>query len=664
MTLYLSALAILVAGGAAALALAPRAPGRALTVAAAAAALGCAAGLAAVFPVLAGAPALELSVPWGVPLAHLHLRVDALAAFFQVVIFGLGIATAVFGRGYMREHAARRSLGSFLFFFNVLLAAMSAVVAARHAVVFLVAWEVMTVSSFLLVAFEHHDPSVRAAGRLYLVASHLGVTAIAALFLLLGRGAGSLDFDAFAAARGAGAPATLLFALAVLGFGVKAGLFPLHVWLPEAHPAAPSHVSALMSGALVKTGVYGLLRALELLPPAPAGWGLALAVIGAAGALTAIALALSQRDLKRTLAYSTVENVGIIAIGLGAGMTGLALGWDRLAGLALCGALLHVWNHALMKGLAFLGAGAIAHATGTRDLEGMGGLLRRMPVSGALFALAAAALSALPPLNGFASEWLVYLGLLEAARGAPGAGALVASAGLAAVAIVGAVAAIAFTRAAGIALLGQPRSAGAAGAHDPAPSMLAPLSALAALCVLLGVLPRLALPFVARAAAQLGVGEGAALSASSEALEGVALVAFVALGVGAAVAAARWVLLRRRERRAAQTWGCGFARPTSRMQYGAASYVQLFVRGLLPAGLQPVVRASAPHGLLPRRASFSLDAQDPARTRLFEPLFRALAERSARLRQLQQGRLNLQLLYTFAALVALLLLLAIRTRSP
>jgi formate hydrogenlyase subunit 3/multisubunit Na+/H+ antiporter MnhD subunit len=662
MSLYLASLAILVAGGAAAFALSFRSPAGALTVASASAAVGCAVGLAAVAPVLAGGPPLDLSAAWAVPLGQVHLRVDALAAFFQVVIFGLGIVTALFGREYLRAHAARRSLGSFLLFFNVLLAAMSAVVAARHAVLFLVAWEVMSVSSFLLVAFEHGDREVRAAARLYLVASHLGVTAIVALFLLLGRGAGSLDFDAFAAARGAAAPATLLFALGVVGFGVKAGLFPMHVWLPEAHPAAPSHVSALMSGALVKTGVYGLLRTLEFLPPAPVGWGLALAAIGVAGALTGIALALSQRDLKRTLAFSTVENVGIIALGLGAGMSGLALGWNALAGLALCGALLHVWNHALMKGLAFLAAGAIVHGAGTRDLERMGGLLRRMPASGALFLIAAAALSALPPLNGFASEWLVYLGLLDAARGAPGAGALIACAGLAAVAIVGAVAAVAFTRAAGIALLGEPRGEGAARAHDPGPMMLAPLAALAGLCLLLGFLPRVALPFVARAAGHLGVGEAASLAAANEALGGVLPVALGALAIGLAVALARLVLLRRGERRAAPTWGCGFARPTSRMQYGASSYAQLFVRTLLPKDLQPVASTSAPHGLFPRRASLALRPQDPARERFFDPFFRALADRSARLRQFQQGRLNLQLLYTFAALVALLLLLAIRTR--
>jgi formate hydrogenlyase subunit 3/multisubunit Na+/H+ antiporter MnhD subunit len=660
-TAYLASLAVLAGGGLAALLLARRAPGAALAAWAGSAALGALAGLGAALPPLAGGPAPELRAAWAAPLAELHLRIDALAAFFLVVVFGVALATAAFGRSYLASHAGRRSLGAHLLFFNLLVAAMSLVLTARHATLFMVAWEAMTVASFLLVTFEHEDPAVRSAGRLYLVASHLGGAAILALFLLLARGAGSLDFDAFAAARHGAAPATLLFALAVAGFGVKAGLFPLHVWLPEAHPAAPSHVSALMSGALVKTGLYGILRVLGFLPAPPAGWGIALALVGAAGALSGIALALGQRDLKRLLAWSTVENVGLVAAGLGAGLAGLAGGSGALGALALCGALLHVWGHAATKGLAFLGAGALAHAAGTRDLERMGGLLRRLPLAGGLFVLAAAGLSALPPLAGFASEWLVYLGLLDVALHGSGAAALAACATFVVLAVVGAFALVVFTRAAGVALLGEPRSEEAARAHEPGPGLLAPLAGLAAACLVLGAFPGAALPSVARVAGEIA-GVPIAPPAGAEALAGAARVALLALGVAAAaIALARRRLLAGRARASGATWGCGFALPGPRMQYTAGSYAQL-AAALLPAALRPRDRVEAPAGALPRRARFALERGDPALTRLFDPLFRRIADRSARLRQLQQNRLNLQLLYTFATLVGLAVALAIRAR--
>jgi formate hydrogenlyase subunit 3/multisubunit Na+/H+ antiporter MnhD subunit len=664
-TLYLVALAILVAGGLAALAASAR-PRLALGIGSASAAIGSAVGLAAALPGLYGPP-VALDLPWPVPNGALALGLDPLSALFSTVVFALGLATAVFGAGYLRGHAGRRPLGVFALFFNVLVASMGLLLVARQAVLFLVAWEVMTVASFLLVAFEHEETSVRTAARTYLVASHLGTAALFALFLALGAAAGSLRFDAFAAAAsaGAGLPAALLFALALVGFGTKAGLVPLHVWLPEAHPAAPSHVSALMSGALVKMGVYGLLRATTFLPAPPLVHGLALAGVGLAGAVAALALALSQRDIKRVLAYSTVENVGLIALATGLGLAGAALGAPAVAALGVAGALLHVWNHALMKGLAFLGAGALAHGAGTRDLERMGGLLRRLPATGTLLVLAAAALAGLPPLNGFVSEWLLYVGLLRAGETAPASLALLGWLALATLAFVGAVAAAAFTRLVGIALLGAPRSAAAASAHEGGPLLLAPLALLGAGNVAVALFPAQAVALVVPAAAVvLRVPEADvafALAPAVAALAGPMRLGLCALLLlGAALVALSRRALSRRDVRASSTWSCGFSAESARIQYTAASYSELATRSVSPGPLRPALSVTAPEGLFPLGARFASEADDPARARVFEPAFAWAAEWFGRLRRFQQARLNLQLLYVVATILVLSALLLLR----
>ncbi len=596
MTLHLVALAVLVAGGMAALALARR-PALALRAATASAVAGSALGLAAAVAALGGGER-SFAHAWTAPLAAFRVGLDPLSAYFQVALFALAIPAVLFGAAYMRPHLSRRGLPSFLFFQNLLIAAMALVFSARQAVLFLVAWEVMAVASFMLVVFEHEEAEVRAAGLVYLVASHIGTAFLLALFVLLGREAGSFDFEAFAALRGAPAvPAALLFALALVGFGTKAGLVPLHVWLPEAHPAAPSHISALLSGVMIKTGLYGIVRVLLWLAPAPAGYGLVLAGVGLVGALGAIVLALGQRDVKRVLAYSSVENVGIIALGIGVAVAATARGEPVVATLAWAGALLHVWNHALMKGLAFMAAGAVVHAAHGRDLERMGGLLARLPRTASLLLVGLAALAALPPLNGFSSEWLVYLGLLRAG--------------------------------------------------------------------ILGLFPDAALRAAAPVLAQVTRSPPAAVAARlAPALRSLAVpsrVAFAALllaagGIALAVLRARAA----REVDFGETWGCGFSRPTARMQYTGSAFAQFFLSGLAPRMLQPRGRVVPPKGVLPARANARFEAKDPARTRLFDPIFRALGDRASRLRRYQAQRLNLQLLYTVATLLALAALLVLK----
>jgi hydrogenase-4 component B len=661
--LHLTALGLLVAGGVAALALA-RWPALALRVGTASAVGGSAVGLVAAVAALVSGGEERLALPWTAPLAAFRVGVDPLSAFFQVALFALAIPAALYGQSYMRPHLARRGLPGFLFFQNLLIASIALVFSARQAVLFLVAWEVMAIASFLLVVFEHDDAEVRGAGFVYLVASHLGTAFLFALFVLLGREARSFDFEAFAALRGStAAPAALLFGLGLVGFGTKAGLVPLHVWLPEAHPAAPSHISALLSGIMIKTGVYGIVRVLLWLAPAPAGFGLVLAAVGLGGALVAITLALGQRDLKRVLAYSSVENVGIIALGIGVAVVATARAEPVTAALAWAGALLHVWNHAAMKGLAFMGAGAVAHAAHGRDIERMGGLLARLPRTASLLLLGLAALAALPPLNGFSSEWLVYLGLLRSAVASTGGGSILAWVAVATLAFVGGVAAIAFTRLGGVALLGAPRSPQAEAAREPSAGLWGPLAALAALCAGLGLLPDLALRLAAPALAQVSGGAGVAgqLAPALHALAVPLRVAFATLLL-AAVAVASLAARARARRPVAEgeTWGCGFTRPTARVQYTGASFGQLFLSGLAPRAFQPRGRIVPPKGILPARAAARFESQDPARTRLFDPIFRGLGDRASRLRRYQAQRLNLQLVYTVATLLAFAALLALR----
>ena len=352
--------------------------------------------------VLLGGSVLQFRFPWPVPYGEFFIELDPLSAWFLLPTFLLSALSAIYGVGYLRPWLGRRSLGPVWFFYGLLVLGMMLVLLARNAVLFLFAWELMAVASFFLVTFEHERPSVREAGWIYLVATHLGTAFLLAFFLLLGRETGSMDFDVWAAqgihTQGL---ASVLFLLAVVGFGTKAGFMPLHVWLPEAHPAAPSHVSALMSGVMIKTGIYGLLRAFTFLGTPPLWWGWLLIAIGLTSGVLGMLFALAQHDLKRMLAYSSVENIGIIALGLGVGLLGMSTASPLLMVLGFGGALLHVLNHALFKGLLFLGAGAVVQRTGTHEIDQLGGLLKRMPWTAAAFLVGAVAISGLAAIERF-----------------------------------------------------------------------------------------------------------------------------------------------------------------------------------------------------------------------------------------------------------------------
>ena len=606
--------------------------------------------------VLLGHETLTFSSSWLVPGGAFALRVDPLAAFFLLPIAILPPLAAIYAGSYLKEDAKVRNLGFHWAIYCSLLAGLVLVVTAANVLLFIAAWEIMTLGSFFLVSYDHQHAEVRQAAWLYLLVAHFGLLLIFAFFLLAGSHCGSLNFADFAPlAQISPTLTTVLFLLALCGFGIKAGLFPFFVWLPDAHPAAPSHVSAVMSGVVVKTGIYGILRVITLLPPLSAFWGAIILALGLLGALYGIAMAMLQKDIKRSLAYSTVENIGIIFMGLGLGVLAAAKQLPVVADLAFAGALLHVWNHTLFKGLLFLGAGTLLHATGTRNLDQMGGLLRRMPQAGMLMIGGSVALAALPPLNGFVSEWLIYLGLLHAGAAMTGSSALAIGMTLALFGVVGTLAVVAFTRLLGIALLGEPRSPAAAHAHEAEAAMLWPMRILLAGCLVIGLLPQLPLHLLTPVLAQLTPTAAPELAATFAQLGQIGLWGMILCATLILIALLLAYLRRQRPTATAATWGCAFPRPTAQMAYKAEGYSEFAHNHLLPPALRPEVSRKRPRTLFPVAVVFIQQSREIVLQRCYQPLFSYLAERCVRLRWLQQGKLHLYLLYIFICCTLLML---------
>ena len=643
--LVLSGVAALCAGGSARLA---------TVIAVCGAVAGAVAGIVPAVQVLAGGALRPLHLAWGLPLGSFSVEIDALSAFFILPILVISAIAAIYGSEYMRPWWGKKSIGASWFFYNVLTASMLLVVVAKNGMLFLLAWEAMSLSSFFLVTFESERASSRQAGWTYLIATHLGSAFLLVMFVLLGQNAGSLDFDTFSAGA---APAGVLFVMAVVGFGTKAGFIPLHVWLPEAHPAAPSHVSAVMSGVMIKTGIYGLVRTFTFLGPPPLWWGWLLIGIGVLSGVLGVLFALAQHDLKRLLAYHSVENIGIITLGLGIGMVGLSCGSNLLAALGFGGGLLHVINHAMFKGLLFLGAGSVAHATGTREIDHLGGLIKPMRWTAFSFLAGSVAICGLPPLNGFISEFLIYFAAFKGVTSQPGG---IAAAGLvviAALALIGGLAMACFTKAFGIVFLGEPRTEHAQHAHEAGPAMRFSMLALAVACFGIGLAAPLIVPLLAPVISVVAPTAGAQLA------DGLAsavrpLVFIVGVGFGVLVLAVLLALLRRRllAKRPvteAGTWDCGYAAPTARMQYTASSFAQPLT-ALFSGILRTRQSFTPPEGPFPREREMATKTPDVFREGLFRPLYDLLVGLSARLRWVQHGRIQLYVLYIAATILILL----------
>lgn len=613
-------------------------------------------GLFTALQVILTGESIRCALPLSLPGASFSLLIDPLAAFFLVPVFLISGVNAVYGKAYMPSAASGRSFPD-NFFFNLLILSMALVICAANGLLFLFAWECMSLTSFFLVIVNHREAQVRQAGLVYIVAAHMGAAFLFAFFILAGLRAGSLDFAAFTVLRSlAPLPAAGLFLLALAGFGGKAGLFPLHIWLPEAHPAAPSHVSSLMSAVLVKTALYGLLRTLTFLPPPPAWWGGVILTLGAAGAVFGIAMAAAQNDLKRLLAYSTVENIGLIFLALGFWMFARATHHDLAAALALAGGLIHIWNHSLFKGLLFLGAGSLVHATQTRNLDRMGGLLPRMPVTGLLLITGAMAISALPPFNGLIGEWYIYRGLLEGGLKFEGLAALIPIILAGFMALTGAMVLLAMVRIVGIGLSGEPRSRQAEAAHEPARSMSWSMAVLSLLCLAGGLLPVLLVKPALLAAELLAPGSAAfVLSDGNFPARIGAVNAGIIVMLGIVLAIRRRFFAR--PKKTVATWGCGFLFPTPRMSYSAEGFSELAVNSFYCGWMRPAIHADTPRTILPGPAFFTHKAGDFFLHSFYLPLFQAVSRFCYRMRRLQSGSLHIYIFYIFCTLTLLLAVL-------
>jgi hydrogenase-4 component B len=549
--------------------------------------VGGGAGLGLALPILVGGAPFALEVPALLSIADgLAFHLDALGAFFLGLVGLLAIPCGVYGFAYSEAYEGRYSLRLLGAMLNLFLLTMSLVPCAGNVLTFLLTWEAMSLTSYFLVLTETDEADTIAAGGWYLAMTHAGLALALAAFLILTAGAVTTAFGDLRAAAMTLSPATrnAVFLLALLGFGSKAGIIPLHVWLPRAHPAAPSHVSALMSGVMIKLGVYGLLRiGLDLLGGGPAWWGALLIGLGALSAVVGVLYALMENDLKRLLAYSSVENIGLVFIGLGAGFLFLSLGATAAALLAFSAALYHALHHAAFKGLLFLGAGSVLHATHTRDMNRLGGLIRGLPWTAAFFLTGSLAIAGLPPLNGFVSEWLLFQSLL------PGIGSpvpLVAplmTLAVGVLALTGGLAAAAFVKAFGITFLAIPRSPAAERAHEAPVPMRVGMAILAVACAgfgLAGVLVMPALAAVLAGPAGLPVpaaGFGSGLSLSMPGGFARMSPTLVALGLilttGGVWLAVR-VFAARRRVRVSETWGCGRVIQTPRMEYTSTAFAE------------------------------------------------------------------------------------------
>lgn len=588
--------------------------------------------------------------------AGAFLRLDGLAAVFLLPVFLLAALGGLYGLGYWRQEEHPGNGPKLRLFFGLMTSAMAGVTVAAHALVFLVAWEIMALSGFFLITTEDEDRVARAAGFLYLVITHIGTLCLFALFALFRGVTGSFALGPLEDGMVPPALGTALFWLAVTAFGCKAGLMPLHIWLPGAHAAAPSHVSALMSGVLIKIGVYGMMRTLSWLPGVPPlWWGGVLLAAGAVSGVVGVVLALGQHDLKRLLAYHSIENIGIIVMGLGLAMAGKSLGSPALVVLGVGGALLHVWNHALFKALLFLSAGAAVHATHTREIDRLGGLARSMPRTAFFFAVGAAAICGLPPLNGFVSELFIYLGAFRAlgiGQPATWSGAALAAPVLA---LIGGLAVACFVKAFGIVFLGEPRSPEALVTGEAPPSMIRPMFVLALFCVLIGVFPMAAAP-----AMDAGIRAWMPAGASLVPLASVAPLGWISLGALALLALigllAAGLRCRIRSGGVARgpTWDCGYAVPTARMQYTASSFVQIL--GSMFSWVQrPQWRKPGEMPVFPGKTRFRGHILDVVLDTTVIPAFRSAVRFLSTLRFLQAGNIHAYLFYIVVFLMALLL---------
>ena len=613
-------------------------------------ALGCLMGLGGAFRALWQPKALQFSLTY-LNQFQLAFRIDTLSAFFLIAIFAISLLAVIYSYHYMTDNKRQSAIAVHYFFFSLLIASMALVVTADNMVSFMMSWEVMSLSSFFLVMYDYHQPENRKAGLIYIVFSHAGTMFILIAFGLVYAHTGSFSFQGFGTLPN---PIKLMvFVSAFIGFGSKAGIFPFHMWLPHAHPAAPSHISAVMSGVMIKTGIYGIMRIYSLLEYHPVAPGVIVLTAGIISGILGVVYALGQHDMKRLLAYHSVENIGIILIGMGVGMIGVSFNHPVMAVFGFAGGLLHVLNHSIFKSLLFMGAGMVLHQTGTRTIDLLGGLLKSMKITGTTFLIGSLAISGLPPLNGFVSELLIYLGAFNGVSFdhtvlIAGASAIIG------LAIIGGLALACFTKVVGVVFQGEPRSRCAADKTEHGTTMLISMGVLACFCIIIGILPGLFVKMAVQGLSAMSLGYGRIPVEPFVHLTGnVTLAVLIFMGVLGAVICIRHLAYAKKPIGSKGTWGCGFTQPTPKMQYTGSSYAASVLE-LFETVAPCDVHLSPIRGRFPEKATFHSQVNDITEQYLPVVIIRPIRWIFDRLRWIQQGNIHLYIGYIFLTIVVLL----------
>ncbi len=612
---------------------------------------------------------MSIQLPFDTPFGHFGFALDRLGAFFLLVISVVSFAVSIYSIGYSKEYDGKYSIGLLGLLFNLFLLSMTFVVSASNAIFFLIVWEAMSLTSYLLVVYENRKEGVASSGLLYVVMTHLGTALIMVALIMMGLYAHSYDFSAYSGvgALMSSALKSTLFVLLFIGFGTKAGIIPLHVWLPYAHPAAPSNISALMSGVMVKTAIFMLIRTLfDFLGVTDTWWGLLVLMVASITALLGVMYALMETDIKRVLAYSTVENVGIILIGLGAAMVFESYNLDLLAGLALIATLLHVMNHAFFKTTLFMGAGSILFATHTKDMEKLGGLARRMKWTAILFFIGALSIAAIPPFNGFVSEWLIFQSLLQSYQIPDMMVKVLLPVVIAILALTGAIAAVCFVRLFGIVFLAKPRSEHAEQAKEVPRTMLVGSGIAAMLCIVTGVLSFAIIPYVDQVTAPL-VGASAASSIVNgfvisptndqfSTMSPFALVILIAIMVPLVILISKWYGGKRKTV-VGDTWDCGTPL-SARNQYTGTAYsnplVRVFSYVYRPKPEVKTELTSSPY--VKKKVSYAFVVVPVFEKYLYQPIATSMVAAARWISKIQAGSIQAYLAYIFITLVFLLII--------
>ncbi|RJP73092.1 MAG: hypothetical protein C4539_02280 [Ignavibacteriales bacterium] len=610
-----------------------------------------------IFSVLFSGNQLESSLTFSEPIGISLLRLDPLAALFALIISLGSLLASIYSIGYMKMYYGERlSLSSYYFFLGLMTAAMLLVVIVQNAILFLIAWEIMSIASFFLVSFENKKENVRKAGIYYLTAMQIGAAFLIAAFSWASASTGSLDFNSFSSVlRQSSEISALLFILFFVGFGTKAGFIPMHTWLPKAHPAAPTGVSALMSGVMIKTGIYGILRILLLSGTPSFSLAYIVFTVGLLTGIIGIINAVSQKDIKKLLAYSSIENIGIIGMGIGLGMLGLAYNNSFLAALGFFGGMLHILNHFTFKSTLFYGAGVVYSQTHTRNIDKLGGLVKHLPKTSVMFLIASLAICGLPILNGFISEFAIYLGMAKSFSVKELPLTIFALLGIAGLALIGTMALLSFTKLFGIAFLGSSRSEFHNKPNENEKTLLLPMGILVVIMFVIGLSPWLGIILLKNVAKQfLPVNSFSQIESLIPLFNSISLGAGIFLIFIIILFALRTYLLKNRKVETFKTWDCGYQAESSRIQYTSSSYVQPFLN--LVAELVPQkIKIEKEKVLFPKSASLESHTQDFSERFIIHPSLNYLNRFMNMFSWIQSGRMQQYIIYGLLFLIFLLI---------